>query len=305
MLNVCLIGLGRTGKEIAKILLQQEDMRLVMAVCSEHSAKDGKDLGEILNIQETGIIVESCSKLEENILKNKPDVAIDFSNPEATLYNTMILGKHKIPVVIGTTGFNEFQSHKLVSLARYYKTGILHAPNITMGVNVLMVLTNLAASILESYDCTITESHFKNKKDAPSGTAIKIAKEVAKARSNSTAVHDQDYSDIPIHAIRAGGIIGHHKVILAGEYDQIEISHESFARTAFAMGALKAVKFIHNKVGFYEMDDVLDLKNVVMRYLERESMIRKHRYLNFDSQFLGSNGLNGNDTDLEYVKPAN
>lgn len=300
MLNICLIGLGRTGKEIAKILLQQEDMRLVMAVCSEHSAKEGKNLGEILNIQETEIVVESCSNLEQSILKYKPDVAIDFSNPEATLRNAEALGKQKVPVVVGTTGFNDLQSRKLVSLTRQYKIGILHAPNITTGVNVLMVLTNLAASILENYDCTITESHFKNKKDAPSGTAIKIAKEIAKARSNTTAVHDHDTSDIPIHAIRAGGIIGHHKVILAGEFDKIEISHESFARTAFAMGALKAVKFINNKVGFYEMDDVLDLKNVIMRYLERESMIRKQRYLNFDSNFLGLSTQN----EDEYVESA-
>lgn len=296
MLKICLIGLGRTGKEIAKTLLQQKDLSLVMAVCSEHSAKKGKDLAEILNIQETGIAIVSCNNLEQSILELKPDVAIDFSNPEATLSNAEVLGKYKIPMVIGTTGFNDLQSKKLVSLTKQYRMGIIHAPNITTGVNVLMVLSSLAASILESYDCTITESHFKTKKDAPSGTAIKIARNIAKARSHATVPPDYDYSDIPIHAIRAGGIIGHHQVMLAGEFDKIEISHQSFARTAFAMGALKAIKFIHNKVGFYEMDDVLDLKNVIMKYLEQESIIRKQRYLNF--------GLHTQIEDDEYVESA-
>jgi len=284
MIKVCLIGLGRTGKEIAKVLLGQDDLELVMVVCSEKSAKAGKDLGEILNIHETGIVITGSRDLKKNLAVFQPDVAIDFTDPQSTLGNAEILASMRIPIVVGTTGFIDIQSRKLISLAKNYKTGIIHAPNITLGVNVLMVLTNLTASILESYDCTIVESHFKQKKDAPSGTAIKIAKEVLKGRSsnNSISIHDLDHKKIPIHAIRAGGIIGRHSVVLAGEYDKIEITHESFARTAFALGALKAVRFIHNKTGFYEMDDVLDLKNVVMKYLEREALIRKQRFYNLD-----------------------
>lgn len=287
MIKVCIIGLGRTGKEIAKVLLEQEDLSLVMAVCSPDSDKTGKDLGSILNRKETGIIMESSLDLEQKLEKSLPDVAIDFTNPESTLANAEILGQLKIPLVVGTTGFNELQHRKLLYIAKKYRTGIISAPNITLGVNVLMVLANLTASILESYDCTIIESHFKQKKDAPSGTAIKIANEVLKGRSNNSVInlHELDHKEIPIHAIRAGGIIGRHSVILAGEYDKIEITHESFARTAFALGALKAVRFIHDKIGYYEMDEVLDLKNIILRYLEREANIRNQRLYNNELNF--------------------
>lgn len=284
LIRICLIGLGRTGKEIARVLLKQIDMELVMAVCSENSDKIGKDLGEILESRDTGIIIDSCSNLEKNIFKYKPNVAIDFSDPEATIRNAEILGKMRVRMVIGTTGFTEIQSKKLMSIAKNNKTGIVHAPNITLGVNVLMVLTNLAASILEGYDCTIIESHFKNKKDAPSGTAKKIAEEVLKGMSANSNIYprDLDYNEIPIHAVRAGGIIGRHRVIMAGEYDKVEIIHESFARTAFALGALKAVRFVHEKVGFFEMTDVLDLKRIMTRYLEREAYFKKQRHFNVE-----------------------
>ncbi|MCG8500227.1 MAG: 4-hydroxy-tetrahydrodipicolinate reductase [Firmicutes bacterium] len=286
MLNLCLIGLGRTGIEIAKVLLQQSDIQLVMAVCSSKSDKAGKDLGEILNTRDTGIIVSRCTDLEQNLLKYKPEVAIDFSQPEATIQNAEALAKMRVKMVIGTTGFNELQQKKLMNISKNNKVGIVHAPNITLGVNVMMVLTNLAASILDNYDCEIIESHFKQKKDAPSGTAKKIATEVLKGMSinNDINVHDLDYEDIPIHAVRAGGIIGRHRTILAGKYDKVEIIHESFSRTAFALGALKAVRFIHDKVGFFEMNDVLDLRHVMTTYLEREAHFRKQRYYHMEIQ---------------------
>ncbi len=285
MIRVCLIGLGRTGSEIAKVLLKQDDIKLVMAVCGEKSEKVDKDLGEILNTRDTGIIVDSSNNLEKNIFKYKPDVAIDFSTPDATVNNAVILAKMKVRMVIGTTGFNEIQLKKLMTIPKNNKVGIVIAPNVTLGVNVMMVLTNLAASILESYDCEITEAHFKEKMDSPSGTAKKIANEVLKGMStndNEINIHDLDYKEIPIHAIRAGGIIGQHKTILAGEYDKIEITHESFSRTVFALGALKAVRFIYEKIGFYEMSDVLDLRRIMTRYLEREAYLRKQRYYNIE-----------------------
>jgi 4-hydroxy-tetrahydrodipicolinate reductase len=285
IIKVCLIGLGRTGKEIAKVLLDQEDIELVMAVCSENSDKIGHDLGEILNSRDTGIIIDSCANLEQNIFKYKPDVAIDFSHPEATIRNAEILSAMRVRIVVGTTGFTEIQSKKLMSIAKNNKTAIVHTPNVTLGINVLMVLTNLAASILEGYDCEIIESHFKSKKDSPSGSAKKIANEVLKGMSinnNDISLRDLDYNDVPIHAVRAGGIIGRHRVILAGEYDKVEILHESFSRTAFALGALKAVRFIYDKIGFFEMNDVLDLKHVMTRYLEREAYFKKQRHFNTD-----------------------
>lgn len=281
MFNICLIGLGRTGKEIAKVLLKQEDFKVVMAVGSENSDKIGKDLGEIAGCPPTGVIVSSSKHLEENIIRYKPNVAVEFSSPESTLNNLEVLAKMKVRTVVGTTGFNKLQYRRLLSIAGTHKTGIVYAPNITVGVNVLMVLTNLAVSILENYDCTIVESHFKQKKDSPSGTAKKIAREVVKgkAREIPDVFNQTDHDEIPIHSVRAGGIVGRHKVILASDYDTIEILHESFTRTAFALGAVKAIRFICDRTGYFEMDDVLDLKQVILSYIERETQIKRVQML--------------------------
>jgi len=270
-IRVCLIGIGRTGQEIARTIMEQEDLKLVMAVCRSQSAKDGMTVNDLLNIDKYEVMINSVDSLEENLLKNKPDVVIDFSVPEATLLNAKILGNHNIPIVIGTNGFSEDQTKELTEIASQYDNGIIHAPNITLGVNVLMVLTNLASSILQEYDCEIIESHFKDKKDAPSGTAKKIALEALKGQAfHNENIDTTDYNAIPIHAVRAGGIVGSHKVILAGQHDKIEITHESFSRRIFALGAMKAVKFIVDKKGFYTMHDVLDMNRVVSRYLEME-----------------------------------
>jgi len=269
MLKICLLGLGRTGKEIAKVLLEQPDMQLVFACCSKGSDKSGKDLGEILNIRNTGIKVQSSANLEKLLIKHKPDVAIDFSNPEATIDNAQILSAHGVNIVIGTTGFNDIQLEKLKQLSN--STGIVYSRKITTGVNVLMLLTNIASAILNNYDFEIIESHFKAKSDIPSGTSKKIAKEILKGKnySSESLYYDiENISQIPIHAVRAGGIIGKHKVIIAGEYDKIEISHESFSRRVFALGAIKAARFIYDKKGYYEMKDVLNLEKVLYSCLQ-------------------------------------
>ena len=277
MIKICLLGLGRTGKEIARVLLEQKDIHLVFAVCSKNSQKVNKDLGEILNINNTGIEVIDPDKLEEYILKYKPQVAVDFSKNDAVIENAKVLAKMKVKSVVGTTGFNELQQKKLINLAKENKTAIVHAPNITVGVNVLMTLTNIAASILQDYDSTIIESHFKEKKEAPTSTAKKIAAEIIKGKDYElgTDVNTMNIDSIPILSVRAGGIIGRHKVIMAGEYDKVEITHESFSRKAFALGALRAIEFIVDKVGYYEMDDVLNLKDIVNRFTQKDIFINQ------------------------------
>ncbi|MBC2582513.1 4-hydroxy-tetrahydrodipicolinate reductase [Clostridium sp. DJ247] len=270
MIRVCLIGIGKTGREIAKTLLEHKDIKLVSAMCSPDSTKKGKDLGEVIGIQEIGIKIESTDKLEETLLKSKPNVVIDFSKPEATLKNAEIVSKMKVNMVIGTTGFSEVDLKKIEILARNNHNGIVYAPNITLGVNVLMILTNLASILLNNYDFHISEIHHKNKKDSPSGTALKIAKEIEKGLLYSGK--DIDEADIPINAVRAGGVVGKHEVLIAGENDRITISHESFSRKVFALGAIHAVNFVQNKIGFYEMSDVLGLSKVIADlYLSKET----------------------------------
>jgi 4-hydroxy-tetrahydrodipicolinate reductase len=263
MIKVCLLGLGRTGQQIARVLLEQENMKLVAGICSPKSNKRGMDLGSILGMGTQGIPIYSSDELEEAIFKLKPDVVIDFSNQAATKENAEILLKMKISMVVGTTGFSPDDIAALHSLVRKYHSGIVYAPNITLGVNIMMLLTNIAASILNDYDFQITEVHHKHKKDSPSGTAIKLAGEIEKGLE---AVGVTGKS-IPINAVRAGGVIGKHEILIVGEEDKIEISHESFSRKAFALGAIKAANFIYKKSGYYEMKDVLNLEKVLSRYI--------------------------------------
>lgn len=261
MIRICLIGIGKTGKEVARMIMEQENMKLVAAICSVGSLKKHKDLGELIGNEKIGIEVESADNLENVILKTKPDVVVDFSIPKATLENLQIVSKMKVNMVIGTTGFSEFDIKKIEKTASISGIGIVYAPNITRGVNVLMILTKLATILLNNYDFQISEIHYKNKKDSPSGTAIKIAKEIENGLLYAgRKVLDED---IPINSVRAGGVIGKHEVLIAGEYDQIVISHESFSRKIFASGALYAVNFIEGKVGFYEMNDVLNLSKII------------------------------------------
>lgn len=281
MLRVCLSGLGKTGKEIARVLLEQKDMKLVSVICSPDSQNQGKDLGEILSVGSNGIKVESSDNLEYVIFKTRPDVVIDFSSPESALKNARVFSRMRVNIVVGTTGFSKMGLRKLKVLSRKYHNGIVYAPNITLGVNVMMFLTNLAANILNDYDFEIMEIHHKHKKDSPSGTAVKIAGEIANGLKSAGI--DREKEDIPISAIRAGGVVGKHEVMIVGENDKIEISHESFSRKAFALGAVKAVKFVYGKTGYFEMSDVLNLQKVLIDYLQKDGISSSKSYTKYIS----------------------
>ncbi|HHX18618.1 MAG TPA: 4-hydroxy-tetrahydrodipicolinate reductase [Clostridium sp.] len=277
MIRVCLVGLGRTGKEIAKALLEEKKIKLVSVICSCNRDKAGKPLSDIIYCNNSNVIVDSEDNLRQVIFKTKPDVVVDFSNPEATIRNAKFFSKMKINMVVGTTGFSDFSLKRLFLLTKKHRNAICYAPNITLGVNVLMLLTRLAASILNDYDFQITEIHHKNKKDIPSGTALKIEREIEKGLNGNTSSKN---SEVKINAIRAGGVVGKHEVLIVGENDKIEISHESFSRQAFTPGVIKAIEFIHNKVGYYEMADVLKLQEILESYLEKERKKKIKRYDN-------------------------
>lgn len=269
MTHVCLIGLGRTGMEIAKIILKQRDFKLVGAICSEFSGKAGKDIGEILGLPETGTKVYTSNQLSYITEKYEPDVFVDFSNYKATMKHLKIISESGAGLVIGTTGFSNTDIMRMKVLAKKNSSGILYAPNITLGVNVMMLLSNIAARILSDYDFEISEAHHKYKKDSPSGTALKIADQIEEGlQSSGTEINES----IPIHTVRAGGIVGRHELLIAGENDKIEIVHESFSRKAFADGAVRGIRFIKGKKGFFEMQDVLNLEKVLASYFDKRKV---------------------------------
>ena len=256
-MKIALVGLGKTGRVVAEYLLQQG--LLCMVLCRQNSVQANKDLGEILNRKDTGIMIEPADRLEERLFYRQPDVLIDFSSSSFLRDNIHILAQCGVNVVTAVTDYEPVEIEKIKAVAEKGYIGVVMAPNITYGINILMLITEIAAQLMEDYDFEIIEEHHKQKKDRPSGTARKVADKI----SDSLLC----YRDVAIHAVRSGGIIGHHKVLICGEFDKLEITHESFSRMAFAQGAHKAAQFICSKKGFFEMADIFEY--------EREQRLQK------------------------------
>lgn len=182
----------------------------------------------------------------------KCDVLIEFTTPQATVEHTVIAEKLEKGVVIGTTALTE-EDNKVIKKASK-NIPIVLSPNMSVGVNLLFKLCRDAASILpKSYKIEMTEAHHVHKKDAPSGTAKKLAELISSERKGKV-------SDIPIESIREGDIVGDHKVIFDSQTEKIELVHGAKTRDTFAAGALAAVKFLQGKKpGLYTMHDVLGM----------------------------------------------
>lgn len=247
-MRIALVGFGRTGKIVAEYLLSQGV--LCMVLCRPNNTNANKDIGEILNIKDTGIVIETSDHLERKLFQYKPDILIDFSCTSFLTDNIHTIEKCGVNVITAVTGYDSAELEKIKNVAQKGNIGIVVAPNITYGVNVLMLMTEIAAELMNDYDFELYEEHHKHKKDSPSGTAKKIALKIQEVLNRS--------EKIPTHAVRAGGIVGKHKVMICGEFDSIEISHQSYSREAFAEGAYKVSQFLMGKAGFYEMSDVFE-----------------------------------------------
>jgi len=270
-MKVALVGLGATGKIVAEYLLEKNVLSMVL--CRKNSPHAYLDLGTVLNRRDTNIIVEPCEHLEKKIFENKPDVLIDFSSSHFLRDNIKLLAHYGINIVTAVTDYEPAEIEKIKQVALLGNIGVIMAPNITYGVNVLMLLTEIAAELMSGYDFHVLEEHNNRKKDSPSGTAKKIATKIEAVLA--TTLLDRE---VPIQAVRSGGIVGKHKVLICGEHDQLEISHQSFSRIAFAEGAYKAAEFIYGKKGLYGMDNVFDA----------QTTIKKHTYTDDDNQFIAN-----------------
>jgi 4-hydroxy-tetrahydrodipicolinate reductase len=195
------------------------------------------------------------------------DVLIDFTRPEATLAHLAVCAELGVKAVVGTTGFDAAQKAEIAKLAE--RTAIVFAPNMSVGVNVVLKLLDMAARAMnEGFDIEIVEAHHRNKVDAPSGTALQMGQVVADAlgrdlkacavygREGVTGVRDP--STIGFATVRGGDIIGDHTVLFAGAGERIEISHKASSRAIYAQGSLRAARFLAGKkTGLYGMNDVL------------------------------------------------
>jgi 4-hydroxy-tetrahydrodipicolinate reductase len=197
-------------------------------------------------------------------------VLIDFTRPEATLAYLDACVAGGVGLVIGTTGFDDAGRAKIAEAAR--KIPIVFSPNYSVGVNTLFKLLELAAKSLDSgYDIEILEMHHRMKVDAPSGTAIKLGEVIAEAQGTKLAdravyarqghTGERKNGTIGFATLRGGDVVGDHTVVFACTGERIEITHKSASRATYAVGALRAAKFLHGKaLGLFDMHDVLGLK---------------------------------------------
>jgi 4-hydroxy-tetrahydrodipicolinate reductase len=195
---------------------------------------------------------------------------IDFTRPEATFAYLDACMAAGVPLVIGTTGFDEAGRARIAAAAQ--QIPIVFAPNMSVGVNLLMKLAELAAQVLDDgYDIEIIEAHHRHKVDAPSGTALGLGQAVAQAIGRdlaSCAVYgregvtgERDPKAIGFATVRGGDIVGDHTLLFAGIGERVELTHKASSRATFAQGALRAAKWLQGRApGLYDMRDVLGLK---------------------------------------------
>lgn len=176
---------------------------------------------------------------------------IDFTTPESCVRFAAACGRAKVPFITGTTGLSVVQRAQVAAAAR--KTAVFMAPNFSRGVTMLLHLAEAAARRLPDYDPAIVETHHKGKKDAPSGTALRLAQAVAEGRASGEAV--------PTSSLRIGGIVGDHVLTLAGPFERLTLGHVAQSRDAFALGALEAALWTaRKKPGLYDMLDLMGLR---------------------------------------------
>lgn len=254
MIKIAVCGVGRTGAEVLRAILDSRRYSLAAAFCSPGSEKAGRDVGALLNRSDTGVLVREITQIEQVLGETPVDVLIDFSSPASARTLFRACKKHRVPAVLCTTGYSEADLLWMNDFVLHNRIGVVFAPNVTLGVNVLLVAIRLVARALPSFDYHITETHHNKKADSPSGTAKKLA----------AAIEEElpDDVEVPISAIRAGGYVGLHTVMLASECERLSLTHESFSRRAFVEGAFTAAEFILGKTGWYNMEDVLGMHAV-------------------------------------------
>lgn len=248
MINVLINGVnGRMGQEVLKAVNNSQDFEVACGVDIMENASFPFPI--YTNI---------------NLIKEKIDVIIDFSIPDATLNILEYAMENRIPIVIATTGFSEEQLNKIFEYSKFIP--IFRSSNMSYEINIMSDLVSKIAVLLKDSDIEIIETHHRNKIDAPSGTALILADSINEARNNKMDYQYNRHSirqkrsdnEIGIHSIRGGTEVGKHSVMFLGKNESLEITHTVNSRSIFADGALKAAKFlIELQNGLYNMKDLI------------------------------------------------
>ncbi|MDH4098697.1 MAG: 4-hydroxy-tetrahydrodipicolinate reductase [Nitrospira sp.] len=267
MIKVIVAGAaGRMGCRLVSLVRDSTALTLAGALEGKGHHALGEDAGETAGAGHADIpITDDLAALME-----RGDVVIDFSAPEATLEHLRIVAQHRRAMVIGTTGFSTSELDEVKSLGR--QVPCVLSPNMSVGVNLIYkVVGEMAKTLGEEYDIEVIEAHHRLKKDAPSGTALKMAEVLALAVNRDLdqvgvyarkgLIGERSRNEIGIQTIRAGDIVGDHTVLFGGMGERIEITHRASSRDTFARGALRAARWVvRQHPGLYDMMDVLSLR---------------------------------------------
>jgi 4-hydroxy-tetrahydrodipicolinate reductase len=255
---------GRMGRMLVEAVLAAPDCALAGALDVAGSPSLGQDAGAFAG-RSTGVPI--TSDLRAGLAGAQ--VLIDFTRPEGTLAHLAVCRELGVKAVIGTTGFSDAQKAQIAGHAE--QLALVLAPNMSVGVNVVLKLLDQAARALnQGYDIEVIEAHHRHKVDAPSGTALQMGEVLARALGRNLkdcavfaregVTGERDPSSIGFATIRGGDIVGDHTVLFAGTGERIEISHKSSSRAGYAQGSLRAARFLAGRErGLFNMDDVLGL----------------------------------------------
>lgn len=257
---------GRMGGRIISLLEAEDGIELAGAVEKNQHPVVGRDVGDFLGLGKRGIVVGN----DLNSCLPTADVIIDFTSHEASMKHLETAVKHNRPIVIGSTGFSPDEMEKIKTFSR--NVPCVLAPNMSVGVNVMFKVLKLVAEILgDDYDVEIVETHHHLKKDAPSGTAMKMAQVIAEALGRDLdkvgvyerkgLIGERSRTEIGIQTLRAGDIVGEHTVLFGAVGERLEFIHRAHSRDNFAKGAIRAAKWVvEQKPGLYDMQDVLGFR---------------------------------------------
>jgi 4-hydroxy-tetrahydrodipicolinate reductase len=256
---------GRMGQRIIWAISTARGIELGGAIEAAGHPKLGLDAGVVAGVGHLGVAIQGTP---EKALKTG-QVIIEFTTPQTSIEHLELAARNGKAMVIGTTGFSPEQRDQIAQMAK--KTACVFSPNMSVGVNLCFKILPILSQVLgDEYDIEIVEAHHRYKKDAPSGTALKMAQVIARALKRDLEkdgiygrkgiTGERPAEQIGIHTVRGGDIVGDHTVIFAGLGERIELTHRAHSRDTFARGAVRAALFAAQAApGLYDMQDVLGL----------------------------------------------
>ncbi len=254
---------GRMGCAVVREVAESDGCVLAAAADVADSPAIGRDAGEVAGAPRADVAISADARA----VFDEADVVIEFSLPEATAAHAALAAERGVAHVIGTTGLDEAQEAALKAAGA--RATIVHAPNMSLPVNILFALTKQVASMLDDrFDIEIVETHHRDKADAPSGTALALGRAAAEGRGvefDAVSVRGRDgligprrRGDIGLAALRGGDNVGEHTVVLAADGERLELTHRASSRRIYARGAVRAALWARGKdPGLYGMADVL------------------------------------------------